>query len=178
MKNSVLILGVALLSLSGVCNAKNIVSLPASFQNSSFSEGNREKKSNEKAKFEKPSLAEDVEEFNPETIIAYQPKTEEEIISEGDKIVENLDADVVKFAVDEKSIKEKIAQLDLIIENKISNQIHPLYIERTAEDEIAELELIIESTETNVVSPLDFEIINRDFKINNSLKTKNFLGMN
>src|SRR6218665_644224 len=113
MKNSVLILGTALLSLSGICNAKNAVGLRSnSFQSTIFSEGNSEVKSNETTKFKKPSLVEDVEVFNPEAIITYLPKTEEEIISEGDKIVDNLDSDNVKFASDEKSMREKIAQLD------------------------------------------------------------------
>ena len=165
MKNSVLILGVALVSFSTISNAKNTVTLPyQSLENIIVSDDIIETQNNAAGKFEKPFLAEEADVFNPETVIAYNPKTIEENITEGDKIVE--------------SMREIIAQSDLITENTSSDKISPLYIERTISDEITEMELIIESNITNEVKPLDFKKINGDSIMINSINTKKFLGMN
>jgi hypothetical protein len=172
MKNSVLILGVALVSFSTICNAKSIVNLPyQSFENIIVSDDSIETQNNVTAKFEKPFLAEEAEVFNPETVIAYNPKTIEETITEGDKIVEAVVSDDLEFIAYEESMCEIIAQSDLITENTASDKIYPLCIERTILDEVAELELIIESNVNNEVQPLDFQKINGDSFMINSINT-------
>jgi hypothetical protein len=175
MKNSILILGIALVSLTNVCNASN-ASNNQIYQGSILSV--EDLASSETVTVTKPSLKGDTEIFNPETVIAYNPKTVKEIIAEGDKIIENTTSDDVEFMAYEESMKEIIAQSDLIIENTISNEVYPLYFERTMEDEIAELEMIIESKETNKVSPLDFKKINSNTMMINTLNSKTFVGMN
>ncbi|PKB18583.1 hypothetical protein [Flavobacterium sp. 5] len=179
MKNSVLILGIALVSFSNICNAKSTVSLSNNLiQNFIFSDDNAETKINEVTKIVKPSMFENVDVFNPETVIAYSPKTAKEIIAEGDKIIDNKTTDDVEFMEYEESMREIVAQSDLVTENVISNETHPLYIERTIEDEITELELIIESANDNDLRPLDFKKINCNSLMNNSLNSKKFIGMN
>ncbi len=177
MKNSVLILGIALVSFSNICNAKNIVVLPcSSFQNTIFS--NDTKIQNDgTANFAKPSLTEEAL-FNPETVIAFSCKTVKETITEGDKIVETIVPDDSEFIAYEESMKEIIAQSDLTTESNVSNETYSLFSERTIEDEIAESELIIESNETNEVSPLDFKKINNNSFMTNAFNSKRFVGMN
>lgn len=178
MKNSVLILGIALVSFSNISNARNTINLKNNlFQNTIISNDGEVKKSHVDTKFKKPSF-EDIKVFNPETIIVREPKTIKEIIIEGDKIVENTVSDDLEFMEYEESMREIIAQSDLITENIISDDTHPLYIERTVEDEIAELELIIESKETNELNRLDFKKINSNSILNNSFNTKKIIGMN
>jgi hypothetical protein len=177
MKNSVLILGIALVSFSNICNAKNTVSLPySSFQNTILS-NDTEIQNDGIANFAKPSLAEEAL-FNPEAVIANNPKTVKEIIAEGDKIVETIAPNDSEFIAYEESMKEIIAQSDLTTESNVSNEMYPLYFERSAEDEIAELELIIESNEINPLCPLDFKKINKNSIITNAFNSKRFVGMN
>jgi hypothetical protein len=179
MKNSVLILGIALVSFSNICNAKNTVVLPYNlFQNNISLLDNEEVKNIGVAKFEKPSLVGDVEVFSPETVITYNPKTVKEIIAEGDKIVEYSVSDDLEFMVYEDSMQEIITQADLIVENKLTDKVYPLCVERTMYDEIAELELIIESKSTNVTKPLDFKKINKTPIMNSTFNTKKIIGMN
>nr|WP_315153653.1 hypothetical protein [uncultured Flavobacterium sp.] len=177
MKNSVLILGIALVSFSNICNAKNAVALPySSFQNTILS--NDTQIQNEgTAKFVKPSLAEEAL-FNPETVISFSSKTVKETIAEGDKIVETIVPDDSEFMAYEESMKEIITQSDQAIESNVSNETYSLYFERTVIDEIAELELIIESNGTNEVSPLDFKKINNNSFMTNAFNSKRFIGMN
>ena len=176
MKKSILILGIALVSLTNVCNASNTINNQINpFQGSILSD--YALVSNETETVANPSLKEDAENFNPEAVIAYNPKTVKEIIAETDKIIENSASDDVEFMAYEESIKEIIAQSDLIIENTVSNEVYPLYFERTMEDEIAELEMIIESKVTNEVSPLDFKKINSNAVMINAFNSKRFVGM-
>lgn len=156
MKKSVLILGVALVSFSNISNAKNNVSLRFNlFQDTTLS-NETEMQNDGATKFAKPSLAEEAEVFNPETVIAFSRKTVKETIDEGDKIVETKALNDSEFMAYEKSMKEIIAQSELTIESNVSNETFPLYSERTIEDEITELELIIESNRTSEMNPLDF----------------------
>jgi len=177
MKNSLLILGIALVSLTNVCNAANSVGRPVSSFKDDILVDNKGV-STEKVKLVKPDLSEETEAFNPETVIAYNRKTVKEIISEGDKIIENEASDDLEFMAYEESMKEIITQSDLIIENTVSNETSPLYTERTIEDEISELEMIIESTETNESRPLNFKKINSDSLPVNTFNYKKIIGMN
>lgn len=179
MKNLHLILGIALVSFTNVCNAANTVGRPGSSSNEDFSTGNKnEILSTEKVKVTKPSLGRDTEVFNPETVIAYNRKTTKEIMEEDDKIIENTVSDDFEFMAFEESMKEIIAQSDLIIENTVSNETYPLFYERTLEDEICELEMIIESKETNEIQPLDFKKINSNSLPVNTFVSKKIIGMN
>ncbi|HKO77084.1 MAG TPA: hypothetical protein VJU52_07705 [Flavobacterium sp.] len=179
MKNSLLILGIALVSLTNVCNATNTVGRPVnSFNEDILVKENVGILSTERVKIAKPSLSGDVEVFNPETVIAYNRKTVKETIAEGDKIIENVATDDSEFMSYEESMKEIIVQSDLIIENTVSNETYPLYGERTLEDEITELEMIIESTESNEARPLNFKKINNNSLLINTLNSKKFIGMN
>ena len=179
MKNSVLILGIALVLFSNNSNAKSTVKLPCNlFQNIISTDDASANENDSTAKFEKPSLPEDANVFNPETVIANNPKTVKEIIAEGDKIVEATQSDDTEFMVYEESMREIIAQSDLVIESNVSNEMYPLYFERTVDDEIVELELIIESAESNEARPLDFKKINNNSLLINTLNSKKFIGMN
>jgi hypothetical protein len=176
MKNSILILGIALVSLTNVCNASNAINNEI-HQGSILSDYGLV--SDETATVTKPSLKVDTEIFNPETVIVYNPKTVKEIIAEGDKIIEYTASDDLEFMVYEESMKEIIAQTDLVIENTVSNEVYPLYFERTIEDEIAELEMIIESKVSNEVNPLDFKKINSNsMMMINEFNSKTFVGIN
>jgi hypothetical protein len=179
MKNSILILGIALVSLTNVCSAANTANNPFHlFTKTVLSDNKEAGQSPKNVRLAKPYLNEDAEVFNPETVIAYNRKTMKETIAEADGIIESPASDELEFMVYEESMKEVIAQSDLIIENTISNETYPLYGERTMEDEIAEMELIIESTVTNEVSPLDFKKINNNSMITNTFNSKRFVGMN
>jgi len=179
MKKSVLISGVVLLLFFNICNAKEAVSVSSAiFQNTILLNDTTNVQSNKPRAFEKPSLAEEVEVYNPERIIAYSPKTVKEIIEEGDRIVNYPVSDNEGFINSEESMKEVIAQGELIIERKVSDLMYPLYIEKSIDDEIAELELIIDSKETNKESPLDFNKINKNSMLVKSSKAKQIIGMN
>ncbi|WP_264564072.1 hypothetical protein [Flavobacterium sp. N3904] len=179
MKNSILILGIALVSLTNVCNAKSTFSKSVnSFQLATLTVDNEVVVPNEEVKITKPSLNIDAEVFNPENVIAYNRKTVKETIAEDDKITENTTSNDLEFMAYEESMKEIIAQSDLITESKVSNEVFPLYIIKSVEDEIAEMELIIESTETNEVSPLDFKKINSNSIMTNTFNSNRFVGMN
>jgi hypothetical protein len=178
MKNSVLILGIALVLFSNICNAKSTVILPYnSFQNTILS-NDKEIQKDGTTKIVKPFLAEEAEVFNPETVTASNSKTVKEIIAEGDKIVETIVSDDSEFMAYEETMKEIIAQSELTIESNVSNETFPLYSERTIEDEITELELIIESNRINEMSRLDFKKINNNSIITKAFNSKRFVGMN
>lgn len=179
MKNSVLILSIALVSFSNISTAKSIIKSPSNlFQNIILSDDIATKEIDGTAKFKKPSLSEDLEVFNPETVIAKYPKTVKEIIADDDKIVEAAILDDREFMDYEESMKEIVAQSDLVIESYASNEIYPLYFERTVEEEIAELELIIESAESNEAYLLNFKKINSNFLPINTFNSKKNIGMN
>jgi len=180
MKNSILILGIAFVSLTNVCNASSIIKDKMNTcQESALDRYNLVLLSNEIPTVKKTSIIEESESFNPELVIPYNNvKTIKEIIMENDKITENSTSDDLDFLVYEESMKEVIAQSNLVIENTVSNEVYPLYFERTIEDKIAELEMIIESTIFNETRPLDFKKINKNTTILNVINSKTFVGMN
>lgn len=179
MKNSLLILGIALVSFTDVCNAKNNESnVTNSFPVGVFNDDSRVISSKGEAILAKPDVNEEVEEFNPDTIIPFSSKTVKETIAEGDKIIENTVLNDLEYMFYEESMKEIVAQGDLIIENTVSNETYPLFNERTIEEEITALEMIIESKETNEISPLDFKKINSNAKMTTSFNSNKFIGMN
>jgi hypothetical protein len=179
MKNSILILGIALVSLSNVCKASNTInSQVATYQAIVCLNENDTITSNEKIAIAKPELTMDSETFNPETVIGFNTKTVNEIITENDKLTENTTSDEIEFIVFEDSIKDIIAQSNLIIENTVSNDAYPLSIENTIESEIAQLEMMIESSVSDEVSPLNFKEINKNTLLQTNLNTKTYVGMN
>ena len=179
MKNSILILGIALVSLSNVCKASNTInSQVATYQAIVCLNENDTITSNEKIAIAKPELTMDSETFNPETVIGFNTKTVNEIITENDKLTENTTSDEIEFIVFEDSLKDIIAQSNLIIENTVSNDAYPLSIENTIESEIAQLEMMIESSVSDEVSPLNFKEINKNTLLPTNLNTKTYVGMN
>lgn len=180
MKNSILILGIALVSLTNVCNASSIIKHKNNTcQENVSDEYNVALLPNTETTVKKTSLNEESETFNPGSVILYNNvKTIKEIIAEDDKIIENSESDSLDFLLYEESMKEVITQSDLVIENTVSNEVHPLYFERTVEDEIAELEMVIESTVSDETRPLDFKKINANSAVLGIFNPKIFVGMN
>ncbi|CAN1533346.1 hypothetical protein MCETHM1_01475 [Flavobacteriaceae bacterium] len=179
MKNSILILGIALVSLTNVSNASNVLNFQkVTFQEIALLSDNEIEPSNEKTTIAKPETVTDSETFNPETVLEFVGKTTKEIITENDKITENTTSEELEFMVYEDSMRDIIAQSDLIIENTISNETYPLSFQTSIETEIAQLELIIESTVSNEVSPLNIKEINKNVLLQSTLNTNTFLGMN
>ena len=179
MKNSILILGIALVSLTNVCNASNALNFQkATYEETVLLSDNEIVLSNKKTTIAKPEIAFESEAFNPETVIEFVSKTTKDIITENDKITENTISDELEFMVYEDSMRDIIAQSDLIIENTISNETYPLSFQTSIETEIAQLELIIESTVSNEVAPLNTKEINKNALLKSTLNTNTFLGMN
>ena len=177
MKNSILILGIALVSLTNVCNASNTINNQM-HQGNFLSDSDIVFESNEMGTVVKAYLKTDTESFNPETVIKYDNrKTIKEIIREDDKIIEYTNTDELEFSAFEESMKEVIAQSDLITEYVASDEDYTIYTGRSIEDEIAELEMITESNEANETSPLDFKIINSNSMMISKFNSKTFVGM-
>jgi len=154
---------------TNVCNAKNTVNRDSvtPFQLAILA-------NDEEIIMPKPALDEENEVFNPEIVIAHNRnhKTMEEIISEGDKIIENTTSDDLEFMIYEESMKEIIVQSDLIIENSTPNEVYPLFNQKAQRDKIAELENIIESKDNNEVRPLDFKKINSNFMVIDTINSE------
>lgn len=181
MKNSVLILGIALVSFSGVCNANNTVSLTSNlFQNTILIDGIIEQKSNKIVQEDKaslnPSLVENLELLDSKK--GNSSKIVNEISVEGDQIIDNTISDEEEFIEYEKAMKKIIAQSELIIDSTVSDLIFPLNDDKTINNEIAALEMIIESNAINEGIPLDFKKINKNAKRINSYKNESIAGMN
>lgn len=178
MKNSILILGTALVFLTNVCNATNSFNKEInSFQEVALNNDKEEILSGNKGDIIKPAINPESEVFYPETVITYNRKTIEQTIDEADKIIENNSQEDLDFMNYSNLMRNVITLSDLIIENSVSNEVHPLYIEKTIEDEIAQLDMIIENVEVNENRPLDFKIINKNAIINRTFNSKNFVGM-
>ncbi|WP_268846819.1 hypothetical protein [Flavobacterium aestivum] len=177
MKNSILVLGITLVTLSNVCNASNVKS-DLIYQGNVLSDSDIVLESNEPGKVVKPYLKADTETFNPDTVIRYDNrKTVKEVISEDDKIIEYTNTDEMEFNALEESMKEVIVQSDLITEFNTSSEDYTIYTGRSIEDEIAELELITENNESNETSPLDFKIINSNSMMLSKFNSKTYVGM-
>lgn len=172
MKNSLFILAFALVSLSNVCDAK---SFAFDSKSASSAELASELSSKTKNVLAKPSVGASMQEFNPETLIAYRAKSAKEIIVEDDKITETIAPADLDFMEFEATMKELISVGDLIVENTDSKEVYPLFYERSMEDQIAELELIIESTVTEEAFSLDINNVDQHFDFT-ALPT-NFVGM-
>lgn len=181
MKNSILILGIALLVTTNACQAANTVRIQTSnpegfaFKNSSDSIPTKEK-----SKLTKPSLdAIELENFDPETVICYNNKTIVEQIIEKEQITAYQNTDEKDFIVFEDTMTAIIAQYNMIIENSVSNETFPLSIyDNTSESEIAQLEMVIESTVSDEVRPLNFTEINKKNIFQNRLQAITIAGMN
>ena len=176
MKNSISIFVITFLFLTNLCIATTINNPFCLLNKTEFTKKSSEFQ--ETVRLAKPSLNEETEVFNPETVIAYTAKTLNEIIAEEDKIIENSILYEVEFKAYELGMKEIIRQSDLIIESKVSNEIHLLSTERTIEDEIAQMELIIESTVLNETRLLDLKMSNNSSILINTFHSKTLVGMN
>ena len=176
MKNSILILGMALVPFTNVCNAKSIGSDSTSrFPIGVFADDASGMSLKSQAMIPKPAVTEDAVAFNPETVIPFVSKTLDETIAQGDKIIENEASNDLAYMLYYESMKTIIAQEDLTIENSLSET--GSLSSRTEQDDISELEMVIESKETNEERPLDFKKINSNPVMANSFNSKIFVGM-
>lgn len=75
--------------------------------------------------------------------------------------IENDSDNQIDLLIKEKPIEEVIIDGNKIIESNIDNIFEPLYLEMPIEYSINEDLKIIESNLSNVIYPLDFNIINR-----------------
>lgn len=180
MKNSIIILGITLVTLTNACKAANYTTTQqANYLDIASIPTNETVPTMENSTFAKPSLNEvDQEIFNPETVIAYTTKTINEVILQNDKIIENTNSDEIEFLAFEDTMNDIIAQNDLIIENNIANELLPLENVYTIYSEITQLEIIIESTVSNEVRPLNFKEINKNTVLQNNINSKPIAGMN
>lgn len=172
MKNSIIYLGIALLTITNSITASNVRQSFIKSDDSSLSikehsaavidskEIVPEVVNSNYSTIKIFSLVEDTAIFNPETVVfnAYE-RTIEEVIAENNKIIETDISNEVSFLYIEKSTEEIIAEDNQIIESTVSNEVQPLQIEKTIEEIITEDNKIIESTISNEIQPLDFEKI-------------------
>ncbi|MET0759917.1 MAG: hypothetical protein ABWZ56_05825 [Flavobacterium sp.] len=174
MKNSIIYLGIALLTITNSITASNVrqsfIKNDASFfSNKEYSaeiidskEIVTETSNGNYSTIKVFSLVEDTAIFNPDTIVfnAYE-RTIEEIIAENNKIIESSISNEVSFLYIEKPIEEVIAENNQITESPVSTEIQPLQIEKAIEEIITEDNKIIESTISKEFQPLDFEKIKK-----------------
>ncbi len=173
MKNLFLNIGIAFVSMTTVCNAASNLQL-SQITNPLQNEITT---SAEKGVIQKPVINEEVQAFNPETVIPYQATSINEIIIENDKITENKSSEDIDFINYVAAMKEVVAQTDLITENTESNEVYPLNFYRNIQEEITQLDLITENTINEEIRPLDFKKINKN-TINSVFTSKTFVGMN
>jgi hypothetical protein len=167
MKNSIVYIGIALVSLSNICNATNLVDKQTnSFQAKILAENiilNRV----EALKFNysnRDSIEiEVIESVNTNKI----EKTTDELIAEDNAITENNISNETQALDFEIINKNSIA--DEVIEIVKINE-----IEKTPEELIAEDNAITENSTSNETEALDFEIINRNSNLETG-KNKTFL---
>ncbi|HLF52988.1 hypothetical protein [Flavobacterium sp.] len=172
MKNSIIYLGIALLSITNSITASNVHQSFIKNDDSSFSTKQHsaevvdskvivtEISNDNDSTIKVFSLVEDTSIFNPDTVVfnAFE-RTIEEVIAENNQIIENGISNEISFLYIEKSTEEIIAEDNEIIESTISTEVQPLQIEKTIEEIIIEDNKIIESTISNEFQPLDFEKI-------------------
>jgi hypothetical protein len=179
MKSLIFILGVTLVSFTNVCNGEIIYN--KQFNADLLVDQTTESTAicqNQFSEIKRSSSINNLGDFDPDTVLEYNQKTNEEIIKEGELITEFNDSDDIDFVNYEKEMKVIISQFDLITENSVSHEIFSLTEPKTIENQIAEWEQIIESYETNEVHPLDFNTINCESLMTNSFNSKRFIGMN
>jgi hypothetical protein len=151
MKNSVLFIGMALVTLTNVCNGSNLVNMKRnSLGEINISNDTRilEQKNRDKNAI----VYEVIESINANKI----GKTIEELFAEDNAITEN------NISNDTQSLDFNVINRNSIVEEVIETPTSPK-IEKTADQLIAEDNLITENNISNETLALDFEIINKKF---------------
>ncbi|GEP51115.1 hypothetical protein FNO01nite_17870 [Flavobacterium noncentrifugens] len=184
MKNSIIYLGLALVTLfqnanaettlvKGVSTNSNIAAAVKADQYQKSLLGEIVVGNNKKAPVEDAAIV------NPSTVIASSTqKTVEEIIAEDRKITEsNITNDGILY-FSEKTTEEIIAADNQIIESSSAQEIQLLFIEKSIEDQIAADNSITESNVPTEAQALDFDLINRNSVLVKQTKNKQIVGMN
>ena len=171
MKTSIIYFGIALVSLSSVCNASNSIVRQKSVLN------HFPHKNFERTQKNNPTITED-NVFNPETIIPMNyANTIEQIITVNKSIIEdkaNVNEELVYF---EKPIEEIIMADNQLIESNIDNQVEPIYIEKSIEEIIIADNQLTEGNISKEVYFLDFEKINKQSNSLKHINNKKLIGM-
>jgi hypothetical protein len=167
MKNSIVYIGIALVSLGNVCNATNVVDKQINTFQAEILAENNILNGTESLMFyniNRDSIEiEVIESVNKNKI----EKTTDELLAEDNAITENNISNETQ-ALDFEIIN-KISVVDEVVESVVKNK-----IEKTPEELIAEDNAITENNLSNETLSLDFEIINRNSNLVTG-KNKSFL---
>lgn len=173
MKNSIIYLGLALVTFTNVISASN--ARQSIIRNEVSSSKNKEyaaevidsKKIGTEVSaynYSTGKVFSPIEEeaiFNPDMVLhTDSQKSIEEIIAENNTIIESSISNEISFLYLEKSPEEIVAEDNQIIQSTISNEISFLYLEKSIEEIIAQDNQIIESTISNEIQSLDLKIMN------------------
>jgi hypothetical protein len=169
MKNSIVYIGIALVSLGNICNAANVVDKQINTFQAEILAENNILNGTETLKFyniNRDSIEiEIIESVNTNKI----EKTSDELIAEDNAITENNISNEIQ-ALDFEMINRN-SIVDEVVENVDKNK-----IEKTPEELIAEDNAITENNLSNETLALDFEIINRNSNLVTG-KNKSFLAI-
>ena len=184
MKNSIIYLGLALVTLFQNANAETTLVKGVSTDVSIATAVKAEQ-------YQKALLAEivpgnkkmapvdDTTIINPESVIVMPTqKSVEDVIAEDRKITESKIVNDGMLYFSERSTEEIIAADNQIIDSNISYEIQLVFIERSVEDQIAADNSIIESNVPSEAQALDFDQINRNSVLVKQTDSKQTLGMN
>lgn len=167
MKNSIVYIGIALLSLGNICNAANVVDKQTNYFPAGILAENNILNGTESLMFyniNRDSIEiEVIESANKNKI----EKTTDELFAEDNAITENNISNETE-ALDFEIIN-KNSIVDEVVENVVRNQ-----SEKTPEERIAEDNAITENNLSNEIQALDFEIINKKSNLVTD-KNKSFL---
>jgi len=183
MKNSIIYLGLALVTLFQNANAETTlvkgVSTDSNIATAVKADQYQKSLLAEIAIGNKKTPVEDAAIVNPETVIASSTqKSVEEIIAEDRKITESSITNDGILYFSEKTTEEIIAADNQIIDSNISYEVQPIFIEKSIEDQIAADNSVIESNLPSEAQALDFDQINRNSVLVKQTKNKQIIGMN
>lgn len=184
MKNSIIYLGIALVSLSNVYSASNGLESEKTI----FKTDNREnlemqkvsylENDNEIKSLKKYPLISEETVFNPETVIPMNYASSiEQTIYDSKKIIEDKTTTDDELVYLEKPIEEVIIAGNQVTESAINYQAELIYIEKPIEDIIASDNQLTESTISTDVYLLDFEKINKKSNTLKNIDNKKIIGM-
>ena len=178
MKKSIIYLGIALVSLSNVCNASNGFSNERNILDQDFQEKSLSIENKNSAPKNYPAIVAEST-FNPEIIIPMKSENKmEQTIAENNSIIESKIIYNNDLFYIEKSVEDVILADNQLIESEINNQSEPIYIEKSIEEIIYSNNQLIESNISNEVFVLDFEKLNNKTNTLKKINNKKIIGMN
>lgn len=158
MKNSIIYLGIALVTFTNVLSAANV---DQSFTQDDFKAAQTILSDQEALLASNDVDIKDSVNAEDPTLIHMESlaftsyeKTMEEVIAENNQITESSISNEMTFLFIEKSMEEIIAEDNKIIDSPVTSEVSLLYIERPIEEIIAEDNMIIESTISKEAKPL------------------------